>query len=94
MPVARCFVAHLHWKLIEILHILCSNYPTPHLRHAKGGDTLWYGSAVAASEDSDSAAKDVEITWSIACRSRVRERQQVFLTEIFILPGFYGFFTL
>lgn len=36
MPVVSFL---LHWKLIEILHTLCSNYPTPHLKHAKWS---WY----------------------------------------------------
>lgn len=38
-----------------------------------GADTQWYSSAVAASQASDSAAKDVEVAWSIACGSLVRE---------------------
>lgn len=61
------FCAHPHWKLIEILHTSCSNYPTPHLRLTKRG-----GTAVLFCFPCPWQCCTDVIAGSTACRSLVR----------------------
>lgn len=94
MPVACCFAVNLHWKLIEILHTLCSNYLTPHLKHAKGkGNTLVQKCCCCCFPGLQQCCKR-HCCHIEPCLWEPGQRQQVFLNEISMLPDCDGSFTL